>query len=133
MLTSYQRAAAEYRRTEIQSGTPLELVVRLYDGALSEMARAGAAMRAGDLPAKGEALSRSFAIIGELQASLDLTRGGDVAASLDSLYSYVTAKLTEANVKRDPDTLDHLRSVLAPLRDAWRQIATEDAARRRGA
>ena len=124
MSSLHQRAAAEYRRTEIQSGTPLELVVRLYDAAVAELVRASTAMRTGDLRVKRDALSRAFAILGELQAALDLKRGGDIAASLDALYTYAIRRLSEGNADRDPGAFDEIAALLAPLRDAWRQIST---------
>ncbi|MEW5981035.1 MAG: flagellar export chaperone FliS [Acidobacteriota bacterium] len=125
VLNCPNRAVAEYRRTEIQCGTPLELVVRLYDAMLCEVARASAAMRAGDMRAKRDALSRSLAILGELQSSLDLRQGREIAVSLDSLYTYAMARLTEANVRRDAGALDEVHALLVPLRDAWRQIASQ--------
>ena len=130
MLSPAARAAAQYQRMEVQCGTPLELVVKLYDGAIKNVVKARDAMVRRDLVAKRDGISRALAIIGELQSSLDVARGGDIAASLDSLYVYVTGRLVESNVKKDPRALDEVHKLLVSLRDAWQQIASAQAAPR---
>jgi flagellar secretion chaperone FliS len=123
MLSPGARAAAQYQRTEVQCGTPLELVVKLYDGAIKNVVKARDAMARGDLVAKRDGISRALAIVAELQSSLDVANGGDIAAQLDRLYGYVTSRLVESNVKKDPRVLDEVHKLLVPLREAWQQIA----------
>jgi flagellin-specific chaperone FliS len=41
---SQTRGLASYRRTQVQSRTPLELVVMLYDGALTAISQAATAI-----------------------------------------------------------------------------------------
>ena len=124
MLSPAARAAAQYQKTAVQCGTPLELVVKLYDGAIANVAKARDAMARGDLISKRDGLSRALAIIAELQSSLDVKQGGQIASSLDALYSYVTNRLVESNVNRDPRALDEVHNLLVPLREAWQQIAS---------
>jgi flagellar protein FliS len=52
--------------------------------------------------------------------------GGDVAASLDMLYSYVHRRLVEANMHNDVNAIDEARRVLIPLREAWAELASND-------
>jgi len=118
------RAAAQYQKTEVQCGTPLELVVKLYDGAIANVVKARDAMARGDLVAKRDGISRALAIVAELQSSLDVAKGGQIATSLDALYAYVTSRLVESNVRKDPRALDEVHKLLVPLRDAWQQIAS---------
>lgn len=117
------RAAQAYHQTQIQSQSPLELVVMLYDGALRFLQMAADATRRNDLVAKREGMSRSLAIIGELQNTLNLREGGEVALSLDRLYTYITGRLVDANAKKDPVPIEEAIRLLRPVRDAWAQIA----------
>jgi flagellar protein FliS len=121
------RAAQAYHQTQVNSQSPLELVVMLYDGALRFLQMASDGTRRSDLAAKREGMSRGMAIIGELQNTLNLQEGGDVAKSLDGLYTYITGRLVEANVRRDPAPIDEAIRLLRPLRDAWAQIASPAA------
>jgi flagellar protein FliS len=117
------RGLNSYRQTQVQSRTPLELVVMLYDGALQSLWTARGAIERRDIPARRDALSRAMAIISELQSTLNLEQGGSVAATLDQLYSYATRRLLEATMKNDVAPVDEVRRLLETLRDAWRTIA----------
>ena len=122
------RGLDSYRQTQAQSRTPVELVVMLYDGALRFMAAARAAIERRDIPARREALSRTLAIISELQSTLKLEEGGELAASLDALYGYANLQLLEAAARNDVKPVDEVRRVFEILRDAWGQIAAPAAA-----
>ena len=119
------RGAAIYQQTGVQCGTPLELVVKLYDAAITNIVKARDALARGDLRAKRDGVSRALAVVSELQSSLDLKAGGQIADSLDSLYTYVTGRIVEFNVKRDVKALDEAHRLLSTLRDGWQQIAAE--------
>jgi flagellar secretion chaperone FliS len=123
MQATMSRAAQTYFQTQVQSQSPLELVVMLYDGALRFLQVAADATRRHDLVAKREGMSRAMAIIAELQNTLNLEEGGEVGRSLDALYTYITGRLVDANVKRDPAPIEEAIKLLRPLRDAWAQIA----------
>ena len=124
------RGAAAYQRTAVQCGTPLELVVRLYDGAIQGIVRAREGLERGDLVAKRDGISRAMAIIDELRSSLDMTKGGEVAVSLDRLYAYISERLVESNVNKDPAGLNEVHKLLLPLREAWEQIAAGQTVQR---
>jgi flagellar protein FliS len=121
------RALTSYRHTEINSRTPLEIVVLLYDRAIefALMAREATAKR--DIRARRDAMSRVFSIIGELQNTLDMERGGEISASLDRLYSYMTSTLFDACFHHDPKRVDDVIAVLRTLREGWAGIAASTA------
>jgi flagellar protein FliS len=123
MLASMTRGAAAYYQTQVQTQSPLELVVMLYDGALRFMRTAAEAMARRDLTAKRDAISRALAIVSELQSTLNMTEGGEIAASLDALYTYVNGRLLDANIKGDADGLHESVRLLASLREAWAEVA----------
>ena len=79
---------AHYKKTQIETATPLQLVVMLYDGAIVNAQRAIEAIRSGNVEQKSQAVDKTLAIVGELQATLDMEQGGDIARNLNSLYTY---------------------------------------------
>jgi flagellar protein FliS len=117
-----------YLQTEVQSRTPVELVVMLYDGALRFIADAKEGIVQRDIARRGRAISRAMAIISELQSSLDLDQGGDIAVSLDALYVYVRDRLVDASIKQDVKPLDDATRVLRNLREGWAGIAAQQSA-----
>jgi flagellar protein FliS len=123
MQQTLARGAQAYYQTQIQSRSPLELVVMLYDGALRFLQQTVDAMERGDLVAKRDSLSKAMAIVTELHGMLDLEQGGEVAASLDSLYTYMMERLTTANQQRDAAPVAEVMRLMTGLREAWSQIA----------
>jgi len=117
------RGAETYRQQQVQSCNPIELVVLLYDGALQSLDAARAAIERRDIRARQEATNRALSIIAELQCTLDMTRGGEIAASLDRLYSYANLRLLEATMNDDVAPVEEVQKLFGILRDGWNQVA----------
>lgn len=123
MTASLATAAAAYQKANVAARSPLELVVLLYDGALTAIGQAREAVASRDLVAKRSAMSRSFAIVGQLQSTLNMEEGKDIAEQLDRLYLFVTDKLIEFNVQGRIEALDEASRVLVTLREGWAAIS----------
>lgn len=123
MSATWARAAATYQTVQVTSRSPLELVVMLYDGAIRALGQARDALARRDLVAKRAAMNRALDIVQHLQSSLDMEAGGEIAARLDALYSYVIERLLEANRRADQGPVDEAVRLLSTLREAWAQIA----------
>ncbi len=118
--SAYQSVAAW---SSVAEDDPQRLILMLYDGALERIAAARGCMGQGLVTEKSELISRALAIVGELRGTLDLVRGGTIAAHLDDLYEYVARRLVEANAGNRPELLDEASSLLRELRLAWSAIA----------
>jgi flagellar protein FliS len=122
------RGANAYIQTHVQSRSPLELVVMLYDGAVRFLTESRDAMSQGDLTRKRSAMSRALAIISELQSTLNMEKGGEIASQLDALYTYVNGRMLDASMHNDAGALDECIRLLSTLRSGWADIAARDAA-----
>lgn len=129
MSATLARAASTYQQVQVTSRSPLELVVMLYDGALTSLGQARSAIERRDLHAKARAMGKTMAIVHELQNTLDFESGREVALNLDRLYTFVTGRLIEANLRLDTAPLDEAERVLVTLRDAWAQAAAVPASK----
>lgn len=114
-----EQARRAYQVTAIQHDDPLGLVVRLYDGMIGFLRKGAEHLAAGHKGPAGEPIRRAADIVGELQAVLDLRRGGEVAFNLDRIYSYCRRRIMEAHLQADSAGLSEIADLLAPLRDAW--------------
>jgi flagellar protein FliS len=112
-----------YQQVEVNTCNKLQLVVMLYDGAIRFLGEARTAIVTKNIRAKAVALDRALAIIGELQSTLQLEEGGDVAASLNSLYNHMNESLLLASAKMDAKPVDHVIRLLKTLNSAWTEIA----------
>jgi len=124
---SAHRGLSTYRQTQVQSRTPLELVVMLYDGALKFLNVAREAIVRRDLVARRDAVSRALAIISELQSTLNMAEGGDIAQRLDALYAFANERILLAVQQNSVAPLDDAIRVLETLRDSWLTIANAPA------
>jgi flagellar protein FliS len=101
---------------------PLDLIIQLYDGAISRLNKTAFYMNKGDLGKKVHYLVRAIAIIEELLASLNTEEGGEVAQNLQELYVYMLKELTLANANNDVAKVKHVEALLRDLLTAWKQI-----------
>lgn len=114
----------------VMSASPHQLIVLLFNGALSALVRARLFMQQGALAAKGEALSKAINIIDNgLKAGLDNEKGGEVAENLSSLYDYMIRRLMLANLRNDVEAIEEVEGLLTNIADAWKQISPLNAAR----
>lgn len=114
---------ARYREMEIKTATPEMVIVKLYEGVLRFIRNAKTHQEAGDVAGRATAIAKSMAIVNELQHSLNLEKGGEIAQNLDALYFYVTDCLLEANVRGTEKPLDAASMVLSTLNEAWVEIS----------
>lgn len=132
MFATLSNPAAAYRKAGIEasidSKSPHELVLMLYDGALSQIAIASMCIDNGDVAQKGKAIGNAINIIDAgLRACLDYKSGGDLAERLGSLYEYMCNRLLHANLNNDKPTLDEVVFLLGELKSAWEEIANDPA------
>lgn len=127
MFGSMKSGANAYAKVSVETGVlaanPHKLIVMLFEGALVAVTTAAKQMAAGDIAAKGKAISKAIAIIEDgLRASLDRKAGGEIAANLDALYQYMTGRLVIANRDNDPAILEEVQRLLGELKGAWDAI-----------
>jgi flagellar protein FliS len=120
-------AAAKYKEIQAQTSTPGELLLALYDGVFRFLAGAQHSFQTGHRAKGSELCSKSHAIISELLLALDYTQSPELCERLASVYDFCLSRLTEANLKGDPQKVAEVIRVLTPLREAWR-IAVPKAA-----
>ncbi len=122
-----QRASNMYNRvgveTDVLQASPHRLVQLLLDGANDAMTQGVGAIRAGNVEAKGRALSKAVRILDEgLKAALN-PAAGNLAADLRDLYAYMSMRLTYANLHSDIAAVEECQRLMQPIREAWASIA----------
>ena len=110
-------------RSEVESASPHRLIQMLLDGALAKVSIAKGCIERGDIAAKCENINWAVSIICGLQGSLDIEKGGSIAAKLDGLYDYAARQLVVANARSDSGLLDEVVSILNEIRTGWVGIA----------
>ena len=111
-----------YQETAVTTQSKGRLIVLLYDGAIKFMRLAIRELEKGDYKAKGEYISRAQDIINELNAVLDVETGGEIADNLRKLYCFMNTQLSKANIKRDPQIIREVITLMEELNQSWRAI-----------
>ena len=107
-----QRGAAQYQSVRshglVADASPTRLVQVMFEQILAQLATAQGCMSRiqnnmplADVMTKGKAVGKAIRLIDQLNASLDMERGQQIAENLRALYVYMLARLTAANVTND--------------------------------
>jgi flagellar protein FliS len=131
-----QRGAAQYRAVSshglVADASPSRLVQIMFEHILSQLAIAQGCMErikdnlpTGEVIAKGKSLGKAIRLINQLNATLDMQRGGHIAENLRALYVYMLARLTLANATNDSALLTEVSSLLRKVKSGWDQIVAE--------
>lgn len=119
-----QRAATAYLQTQVTTTSQGDIVIMLFDGALKFLNQAKELLAKNDMAGKGLAISRTLDIINELDSTLNMEKGGAVAANLHGLYVFCTNHLVRANLKKDAKMVDEVLNILSGIRGAWAEIVS---------
>ena len=133
MYSATSRALNAYHNIGVETGvaaaSPPQLILMLYQGAMTAIALAQQHLRLNNVAARGAAISKAISIIdGGLKASLDPGVGGELAANLSELYQYMARRLLHANLTHDAAALDEVRLLLQQLAGAWETLAVRTSA-----
>ena len=118
-LRQYQKVNGAAQTSE---ASPHRLVQMLMQGGLDRMAQAKGAIARNDMAQKGILIGKVIDIIGGLREGLDLENHADSLADLDSLYTYMSRRLIEANAKGDPEIIDEVARLLITVKEGWDAI-----------
>lgn len=125
----------QYQDSRILQTPPEELILMLLDRALKHIMSASkqlvlkrakpdapAHLRLKRLSAKCRSLDKAVEILSHLQGVLDKEAGGEIAANLERLYTYMIQELTVANYKSDLKRMKTVAKILKEIRDGWDEM-----------
>ncbi len=126
-MNTAQRAISAYVQTGVETAIPEadphRLIQMLFEGVLAAIADARVRLNAGDIPGRGQAISKAIAIVEHgLQPSLDMEKGGELAERMNALYAYTITRLLNANLHAKEEGLLEALRLMSELHSAWKMI-----------
>lgn len=109
-----------YQQNSVNTATPGELTLMLYNGSLKFMKLAKKAIEEKNIELKNINLIKAQKIIQELMVTLDTSQ--DVGKSMMTMYDYMNRRLIEANLKNDSTMVEEVEGLMMEFRDAWKQV-----------
>lgn len=123
---SYQRPWNSYRQITTQTASPGQLVLMLYDGSIRFLEKSLSGFEMDDPIEFNQTINnniiRAQTIIGELNSTLNMEQGGELAYTLRRLYGYMDDRLMESNLRKSPEGIHDTIRRLTILRDAWQEM-----------
>jgi len=114
-----------YKEIGINTSQPLKLVIMLYDGAITFLEKSIEYAENKDIKNKNIYANKARDIILELNNSLNLEVGGEMASNLKRLYFFMNRHLFQANLKNDMQGMREVILMLSDLRDVWQEISNQ--------
>lgn len=111
---------AVYQNNRIQTASPAELTLMLYEGAIKFCNIAIMAVENKEIEKAHINIRKVEDIISEFQATLNYKY--PVAKDFNNIYVYIKDRLQEANFKKDKEILEEVLEHLRTLRDTWKEV-----------
>ena len=129
----YNDQLQQYVRRNVEGTNAAELILLLYDTAISAMTMGKAKLEDKDIEGTRNALIRALRVIEELISCLNMEKGGEIAKNLLSLYVYVRKRLTGANATKESSGIDEALFLMEGLRRAWKKALAAEGGTHVGA
>ena len=112
------RGYQQYKQQSINSMTPGELLLLLYDELVKRSTLASMALEKENWPQFEEAMDRCIDIVNYLDETLD--RKYPISRDLSRMYDYFTYEMGRIKTGRNKKELARLRPMLVDMRDTFR-------------
>jgi flagellar protein FliS len=109
----------QYQQNLINTASPEQILLMLYDGAIRFTRQAMMASENGNQAEKLGRISKALAIITEFSNTLNHEIGGQIAADLDGLYQFMIRELNAARKDESGERLKTVEGLLVDLRQTW--------------
>lgn len=129
----YNQAYSAYQKTNITTASQGKLVVLLYEACIKNLRAALALLdsqdkiRPGDIELYSKFIQKAQSIITELEVSLDMQNGGEIAKNLMSLYLFFNSELTDVTFRHSSKKIKSIIDMMADLLSAWRTASNSTA------
>lgn len=111
---------AAYANNKINTASPAELTLMLYEGAIKFCNIAITAIEENDIQKAHTNIMKVEHIIEEFQGSLNYRYA--TAKDFNEVYTYLMRRLMEANMKKDKEILEEVLKHLRTMRDTWKEV-----------
>lgn len=113
-------AYSQYSNNKVLTASPAELTLMLYDGMVKFCNIAIAGVEQSDVEKAHVNIMKIERILDYLRMTLDMSY--PVSQDYERIYSYLSKRLLEANMKKDKEILEEVLGHLHSVRDTWKEV-----------
>jgi len=111
-----------YREAAVRGANPVALVVRLYEQLIEDLRQVAIAIEQNDIQRRSDRVKHAILVIGHLQSSLDLVRGGKVAQDLTHFYDVMRQNVVQVQFHPSTGGVAQLITDFIAVRESWIQV-----------
>lgn len=119
-MTLQHNAYNAYKQNSINTASPGELTLMLYNGCIKFLNMAKKAIEEKHYEEKNKNLQKAQNIINELIVTLDMKY--EISKQILPLYQYMQRRLIQANIKNDIEIVDEVIGLVTEFRDTWKEV-----------
>ena len=121
-----------YKTISLETAPPGRLILMLFDGAIKFLEKAMLGFDIEDPLEMNETvhnnITRAQDIINELNSTLNMDQGGEIAVVLRDLYVYMENKLFESNIRKEIEGVQEVIDRLSTLQEGWSEMLEQETA-----
>jgi flagellar protein FliS len=123
MVSINSRPQDAYRRQDVLTASPIDLIVMLYDALKKNIVLGRRNIDKKDVMGAHKHLMKAQEIVTALINNLDMSY--DISTELLELYGFILRSIEDANIHKNTEPLEPLYEIVDSLRDAWRQVSEQ--------
>ncbi|WP_413692409.1 flagellar export chaperone FliS [Psychromonas sp. KJ10-2] len=117
-----RRSLQQYKNSSmnnIEQADPHTLVSLIMQHIQGNLAGAKGAIERKEIENRNTMLTRVIGLIGELQNSLDMEKGGEISTNLYDLYAYMIRRVNQATRHNDAEPLSEVLKLITEIKSGW--------------
>lgn len=114
-LKQYQNASFN----NIEQADPHTLISLIMQHIQGNLAGAKGAIERKEIENRNKMLTKVIGLIGELQNSLDMEKGGDISRNLYDLYGYMIRQVNVATRQNNAEPLTEVLKLITEIKSGW--------------
>ncbi|RPF54364.1 flagellar export chaperone FliS [Aquisalibacillus elongatus] len=117
---NYKKPYQTYQQNSVQTASPGELTLMLYNGCIKFIRHAKRYIEEDDVKNKNINIQKAQNIINELMVTLNPDY--EISKQMMPLYEYMSHQLVQANLKNDTEILEEVEGLVSEFRDTWKEV-----------
>ncbi|MCL2627816.1 MAG: flagellar export chaperone FliS [Oscillospiraceae bacterium] len=124
MVMLNTRPQDAYRKQDVLTASPVDLVVMLYDALKRNIVMGKRGIINKNVPTAHKHLMKAQMILTELINSLDMNY--QISEELLDLYEFALKSIADANMHKNVEPLDPIIEMVDSIREAWKEISNSN-------
>jgi len=117
-----RRSVQQYQKSSmnnIEQADPHTLISLIMQHIQGNLAGAKGAIERKDIENRNKMLTRVIGLLGELQNSLDMKKGGEISTNLFDLYAYMIRRVNQATRENNAEPLTEVMTLITEIKSGW--------------